>query len=193
MAIAAQRRQWIEAIYVENCRMFQHNFWNSTYLDIARQIERLGSAVLHVEPVPGIPDNRDYSFVQRLRDVGVPISVVGEPAKATVHLDADVTPQGKPAVTKLHEAIKAYQQDRVGNYSGGYQGGQRLAKQIDKFLELEDCWLHELSFVKIKGFVDRWRKRPVTEHGRRCSKTYAENQITEFFKFLDVLDRPLRS
>lgn len=188
MAIAAQRRQWIEAIYVENCRMFQHNFWTDTYLNIARQIERLGSAVYQVEPVPGMPDTRDYSFIQRLRDVGVPVSIIGEPARATVTLAGDVTPQGKPARTKLHEAIEAYKKDRVANYTGGYQGAQRLDKQIEKFLDLEDCWLHELSYLKIKKFVDHWRKRPTTEHGKRCSKTYAENQISEFYKFLEILE-----
>ena len=47
-AIAAQRRQWIEGIYVENCRMYQHAFWSETYLNFARQIERCGSAAYTV-------------------------------------------------------------------------------------------------------------------------------------------------
>jgi len=131
---------------------------------------------------------RDYSFIQRLRDVGVPISINGGPAIATVALAGDVTSKGKPTVTKLHEAIASYKKDRVANYSGGYQGAQRLDKQIDKFFELEDCWLHELSYIEIKKFVDNWRNRPTTGHRKRCSKTYAENQISEFFKFLEVLE-----
>lgn len=42
-AIAAQRRQWIEAVYVENCRVFNSLLWTDTFLNLAKQLARLGS------------------------------------------------------------------------------------------------------------------------------------------------------
>lgn len=144
--------------------------WTDTFLNLAKQLARLGSAVIVNEPLPyeasqfGPPD---YSFVQRLRDVGVPVSIHGEPAAATVRLAPDVTPTGKPAVTKLHRAIDKYRQDRIDNYAGSYQGSQTIARKIDKFYELDDCWLWQLDYVKIKAFVDNWRNRPATARGTR--------------------------
>jgi hypothetical protein len=190
-AIAAQRRQWIEAVYVENCRVSNSLLWTDTFLNLAKQLARLGSAVIVNEPLPyeissfGPPD---YSFVQRLRDVGVPVSVHGEPATATVRLAPDVTPTGKPAVTKLHQAIDKYRQDRIDNYAGSFQGSRTIARKIDKFYELEDCWLWQLDYVKIKAFVDNWRNRPVTAKGTRGSKIVAEGTIGEFYKFLNWAD-----
>lgn len=93
-AIAAQRKQWIEAVYVENCRVANSLLWTDTFLNLAKQLARLGSAVIVNEPRTfeishfGPPD---YSFVQRLRDVGVPVSIHGEPATATAKLAPDVT------------------------------------------------------------------------------------------------------
>lgn len=192
MAVAAQRRQWIEAIYVENCRLFGHSCWCEPYLGFARQIERLGSALYTIDASPSelshVVGESDFSFIQRLRDVGVPISIDGQAAYARVKLAGDVTPKGKPATTKLHDAIRNYKGNRVEKYKGGFQGAKRLDKQIEKFFEIEDCWLHELEYSKIKDFVDHWRARPVTGHGKRCSKTYAQNQITEFFKFLSFTE-----
>lgn len=188
-AIAAQRRQWIEGIYVENCRMYQHPFWSPTYLNFARQIERLGSAVYTVEQLP--PElahfafANDFSFIQRLRDIGVPISVIGQ-AQATVALAEHVTPDNRPAITKLHKAIKRYQKDRIENYTGGYQGARTEEDRIEKFFEIEDCWLYELKHGKIKNFADHWRARPVTKLGKPCSATYASDMISEFFSFLKM-------
>lgn len=84
----------------------------------------------------------DFAFVQRLRDVGVPVSIRGQAAFGRVELASDVTPKGKPATIKLHDAIRAYEQDRVERYKGGFQGAKRLDKQIEKFFLIEDCWLH---------------------------------------------------
>lgn len=187
-AIAAQRRQWIEAVYVENCRVSNSFLWTDTFLDLAKQLARLGSAVVVNEPLPyeishlGSPD---YSFVQRLRDISVPVSIHGDAAIATVRLAPDVTPTGKPAVTKLRQAINKYKEDRINNYSGSYQGSRTIVRKIDKFYELEDCWLWQLDYVKIKAFVDNWRNRPVTAKGSRCSKIFAEVTIGEFYKFLN--------
>ena len=190
-AIAAQRRQWIEGIYIENCRMYQHAFWSEAYLNFARQIERCGSAVYTVEQFPPelahLAFANDYSFIQRLRDIGVPISVIGQ-AQATVTLAEHVTTENRPAITKLHKAIKRYQKDRIDNYTGGYQGRRTEEDRIEKFFDIEDCWLYELKHGKIKRFVDHWRARPVTKHkhGKQCSATYASDMISEFFGFLKM-------
>jgi len=51
-AIAAQRRQWVEAVYSENCRVCNSLLWTETFLNLAKQLARLGSAVIVKEPVP---------------------------------------------------------------------------------------------------------------------------------------------
>jgi len=51
-AIAAQRRQWIEAVYVENCRVSNSLLWTDAFLNLAKQLARLGSAVIVNEPLP---------------------------------------------------------------------------------------------------------------------------------------------
>ena len=125
--------------------------------------------------------------MDRLREIGVPIEIVGK-ATATVQLPAVVTPDNKPATTKLHQEIDRYLEDRTKNYAGGFEGKERVKKQIKKFKDTEDCWLHEFGFDRIKAVVDFWRTRPKTNRKTPCSKSYAENQIGEFFKFLNWLD-----
>ena len=41
-AIAAQRKQWIEAVYVENCRVSNSLLWTDTFLNLAKQLGTSG-------------------------------------------------------------------------------------------------------------------------------------------------------
>ena len=150
-AVAAQRRIWIEAIYIENCRMAGHLLWREMFLDIAKQISKTGSALVDVTPNPEFADVPfmvpipDLSWVIRLRDVGVPITVKGE-ATASVPVVESVTKENRPAKTRLRSALQAYRKERVNNYAGSYQGAKRLEGQINKLIELlPNCWLHEFG------------------------------------------------
>jgi hypothetical protein len=179
-AVAAQRRIWIEAVYIENCRMAGHLLWREMFLNVPKQIAKTGSALVDVTPNPEFADvpfsapTPDLSWVIRLRDVGVPITVKGE-AKASVQVVESVTKENRPAKTRIRPALQAYKKERVNNYAGGYQGAKRLEGQIDKFIELlPNCWLHEFGFAEIKQHVDYWRNRPTTKRANRCAKSYAE-------------------
>lgn len=189
--IAAQKRKWIEEIYLENCRMVSHFFWTETFLGLARQIEKTGLAVVDFTPNPEFADapftlpTPDVSWVCRLREVGVRITVKGK-ATATVPVAGSVTDNNRPAKTRMRSALMSYREERVRNYAGCFQGAKRLEGQINKFIELlPDCWLHEFGFAEIKQHVDYWRNRPTTKRENRCAKTYAENQIDEFYSFLN--------
>lgn len=189
--VAAQRRKWIEEIYLENCRMASHFIWTELFLSLARQIEKTGLAVLDLTPNPEFADTSftmptpDVSWVNRLREVGVRITVKGE-AQAVVQIAASVTVDNRPAKTRLLSALAAYRDERVKNYAGSFQGSKRLEGQVNKFIELlPDCWLHQFGFAEIKQHVDFWRNRPTTKRENRCAKTYAENQIDEFYSFLN--------
>lgn len=190
-SIAAQRRKWIEELYLENCRMASHFFWTETFLSLARQIEKTGLAVVDLTPNPEFADAPftspppDVSWVIRLREVGVRIAVKGE-ARATVRVDESVTNENRPAKTRMRSALEFYRDERMRNYAGSFQGGKRLEGQVNKFIELlPDCWLHEFGFAEIKQHVDYWRNRPTTKREKRCAKSYAENQIDEFYSFLN--------
>ena len=74
MATAAQRRQWVEAIFVENARLTGGgDVWSELFLDLAKQIAKVGTAGYHVgEPFYFDGKTQDYSFVDRIRQAGVP-------------------------------------------------------------------------------------------------------------------------
>jgi hypothetical protein len=101
-----------------------------------------------------------------------------------VELIPNVTPTGAPSITKLHHAIDEYKKDRIGNYAGTYQGAKTIARKVEKFYEVDDCWLWQVEYSKIKSFVDKWRGRPNTARGKRCSSIFAEVTIGEWIKFL---------
>jgi hypothetical protein len=100
-----------------------------------------------------------------------------------------VTEQSKPCTVKLHAALDRYLHQRTSTYVGSYQGQQRVRKQIEEIKEnVADCWLARFAFAEIQEHVDYWRGRPTTGLGTRAARTYCENQIGEFFKFLKWAD-----
>jgi hypothetical protein len=82
---AYQRREWIDNIYTQNAIMRGGGAappWLDEQLEIAVQIGKLGAAVVvaHQNP-PNFPSSfglPDYSYVDRLRQLGIPIEVVGQ-------------------------------------------------------------------------------------------------------------------
>ena len=121
---------------------------------------------------------RDTS-VERLQKQSVQVQFLDE--QHAVHA-APAKPMIQ-AVVRVAEAYATWSKDRVANYAGGYQGKERLKKQIEQF-DVVDCELNDFGFGRIKAVVDHWRGRPKTAHGERCSKSYAENQLGEFRRFL---------
>jgi len=88
------------------------------------------------------------------------------------------------SVTRLHDALQAYQAQRVANYKGKFQGAVRVRKQIgDLIAAAPNCWLHEFDHDALQQIVNRYAKRPATKVSKIASKDYCKNQITELFKF----------
>jgi len=94
------------------------------------------------------------------------------------------------SVTRLHDALRAYQTQRVANYKGKFQGAVRVRKQLDDMLAVApDCWLHEFDHDALQNIADHYAKRPATKVSRIASKAYCGNQITELFKFCRWMKR----
>jgi hypothetical protein len=93
---AAKRRQLIEKIYVESCRLSNGQHWQSEYLDIAKQVAKTGEAVYHVEPIDDpimqrhyrSIGGRDFTWLARLREQGVPIFITGQTVEGEGYFDS---------------------------------------------------------------------------------------------------------
>ena len=195
LSIASDRLEQIRSIYLVSCQVSNSLIWRQSFLNLAKQVEKTGACL---ETIPEMPDDmpfflrdRDYSYVQHMRDLGVNISIQGAPAKATVTLAEKVDEHNKPMVTKLHEAIDAYEASRLDSFIGEFQGRDRVSKMIKNIKDnLDDCYLVEFGILEIQKHVDFWKKRPMTKHKNptRMSKNYAKDLIGEFFKLLHRLD-----
>lgn len=190
---AAKRRLWIEEIYLQNCMTTRGNCWCDSYLNIAKQIAGHGRAVVETfeqpDSIPASFGPPDFSFVNRLREAGVPVDVKGQGKFAGI-LPQSTTAENKPLTIRLHSALDEYKKVRLREYPGIYQGKQRVKKEINALYEnLENCWLHDLDYAKCKAFINHWRKRPKTKRGEPASREWCESQITEFKNAVRELGR----
>ena len=133
------RRDYVNKIYIENVRMaggLSSNGsgsgfpWSDGYLEIARQIGRLGTAVVEtVSPEEwsamdsplSIFSPPDYSYIDRLRSHGVPIDTVGRGKFSGRLPEATLSGSNRPATTKAKDAFTVFKKLRVKELSSTYQ------------------------------------------------------------------------
>ena len=102
---------------------------------------------------------------------------------------ADKKMPAKLSKHKLKATLAAYKKERTEKYKGKFQGKVRVGKQIDELINVaEDCLIHDFGTRQISKFVDHYANRPKTKVSDAASKTYCENQITEFYKFCGWLE-----
>jgi hypothetical protein len=85
------------------------------------------------------------------------------------------------SITKLQDAVDAYEKYRIKEYVGKEVGKDRVRGQIKELRSsLPEVHLSECTHDWNQSFINDYRKRKTTAFGNRCSKTWAENQISEF-------------
>ena len=190
MSAAAYRLEQIQSIYIVNCQVSNSNVWRPDFLNLAKQVAATGACVEVVsQDLPTNFGSYDFSYIQRMRDLGVVVHTQGAVATATVELPDRIDENGQSLTVKLDEAVDAFLTNRIDSYIGEHQGEKKIEGQIGNIkANLPDCYLGELGFSEIKSQVDYWRNRPTLKKGKPIGKDYAEDLIGELYKMLYWLE-----
>lgn len=87
MSAAANLLEQIQGIYIVNCQVSNSKVWKPGFLNLAKQVAATGSCVEVVsQDLPMNFGPYDYSYIQRMRDLGVVVHTQGGVATATVEL-----------------------------------------------------------------------------------------------------------